>query len=248
MRLLPTAETEQEPTTDAARDEPLAESYRRLADVFHDVLAEQSLDRLLERIADTLADLVPHDTLTIYEADDLQRLLRPVLARDEWADKILADTVKLGHGITGWAAEHREPVLTNQAHLDPRVKFVPGTPEDDPEALITIPLIARDQLKGALNIYRLGEQATFNEDEFELAKRFADAAALALDNAHIRASLEHQAQTDWLTGLYNHRYFHERLRAELTRASRSHEPVAVLMLDIDNFKRVNDIHGHGVGD
>ncbi len=248
MRLLPTAETEQEPTTDATREESLAESYRRLADVFHDVLAEQSLDRLLERIADTLADLVPHDTLTIYAADELQRILRPVLARDEWADKILADTVTLGQGITGWAAEHREPVLTNQAHLDPRVKFVPGTPEDDPEALITIPLIARDHLKGALNIYRLGEEARFDEDEFELAKRFADAAALALDNAHIRASLEHQAQTDWLTGLYNHRYFHERLRAELTRASRSHEPVAVLMLDIDDFKRVNDIHGHGVGD
>ena len=104
MRLLPSTETEQESTIDAARAEPLAESYRRLADVFHDVLGEQSLDRLLERIADTLADLVPHDTLTIYAADDLQRVLRPVLARDEWADKILEDTVKLGRGITGWAA------------------------------------------------------------------------------------------------------------------------------------------------
>jgi diguanylate cyclase (GGDEF)-like protein len=248
VRLLPGADLQQDPTTDATREESLAVSYRRLADVFHDVLAEQSLDRLLERIADTLADLVPHDTLTIYAADDVGRVLRPVLARDDYADKILADTVTLGQGITGWAAEQREPVLTNQAHLDPRVQFVPGTPEDDPEALITIPLVARDQLKGALNIYRLGEEATFGEDEFELAKRFADAAALALDNAHIRASLEHQAQTDSLTGLYNHRYFHERLRAELQRASRSHEPVAVLMLDIDDFKRVNDIHGHGVGD
>jgi diguanylate cyclase (GGDEF)-like protein len=248
VRLLPSAEIQQDTTLDAARHEALAESYRRLADVFHDVLAEQSLDCLLERIADTLADLVPHDTLTIYAAGDHQRVLRPVLARDEWADKILADTVTIGEGITGWAAEHREPVLTNQAHLDPRVRFVPGTPQDDPEALITIPLIARDSLKGALNIYRLGVDASFDETEFELAKRFADAAALALDNAHIRASLEHQAQTDSLTGLYNHRYFHERLRAELTRASRSHQPVAVLMLDIDDFKRVNDIHGHGVGD
>src|SRR5207302_4199341 len=80
------------------------------------------------------------------------------------------------------------------------------------------------------------------------AKRFADAAALALDNAQIRARLEHQAQTDPLTGLYNHRYFHERLRAELTTASRSHDSVSVLMLDIDDFKRVNDVFGHGAGD
>src|SRR5205085_2903166 len=56
----------------------LVESYRRLADVFHEVLAEQSLDALLVRIADTLADLIPHDTLTIYEADEAQRVLVPM--------------------------------------------------------------------------------------------------------------------------------------------------------------------------
>ncbi len=97
---------------------------------------------------------------------------------------------------------------------------VPGTPVE-PEALISVPLIARGALKGALNIYRIGEEAGFAEHEFELAKWFADAAALAVDNAQIRARLEHLAQTDSLTGLYNHRFFHERLRAELTRASRS---------------------------
>ena len=136
----------------------------------------------------------------------------------------------------------------NQAHLDPRVETIPGTPDDEPEALITIPLIARDSIKGALNIYRLGEDASFDDDEFELAKRFGDAAALALDNAQIRARLEHQAMTDSLTGLYNHRAFHERLREALASASRSHDAVSVLMLDIDDFKRVNDIYGHGAGD
>src|SRR5919197_522498 len=170
------------PTTEHA----LVESYRRLADVFHEVLGEQSLDALLDRIAAALADLIPHDSLTIYQADEPRRLLLPVLARDS--------------------------------------------------------------IKGALNIYRLGEDAIFDDDEFELAKRFGDAAALALDNAQIRARLEHQAQTDSLTGLYNHRYFHDRLRSELTRASRVQDAVAVLMLDIDDFKRVNDVHGHGTGD
>src|SRR5213082_1075968 len=193
----------------------LVESYRRLADVFHDVLAEQSLDALLDRIADALAELVPHDSLTIYEADEPRRMLTPVLARDKWADKILADRCPFGVGLTGWGVEHREPVRVQQAHLDPRVATVRGTPEDEPEALITVPLIARDSIKGALNIYRLGEQALFSQDDFELAKRFGDAAALALDNAQVRARLEHQAQTDALTGLFNHRHFHERLRAEL---------------------------------
>jgi diguanylate cyclase (GGDEF)-like protein len=225
----------------------LVDSYRRLADVFHDVLAEQSLDALLVRIADALNELIPHDTLTIYETDEAQAVLTPVLARDEYADEIMRTTLGFDEGITGWAASRREPVLVNEAHLDPRVRFVPGTP-NDPEALISIPLIARAQIKGVLNIYRVGEDGVFSGEEFELAKRFSDAAALALDNAQIRARLEHQARTDSLTGLFNHRSFHERLLHAVQEASRAHRPAAVLMLDIDDFKRVNDVHGHGVGD
>jgi diguanylate cyclase (GGDEF)-like protein len=230
------------------RVDTLVDSYRRLADVFHDVLSEQGLDSVLERIADTLGDLVPYDTFTIYQADEARRCLIPLMARDTWAEEIMNDRPIFGQGITGWAVEHQEPQLVNQAHLDTRVQVVPGTPANEPEALITIPLIARDGIKGALNIYRLGEDARFTEQDFELAQRFGDAAALALDNAQIRETLELQAQTDSLTGLYNHRYFHDRLRAELTRATRSHDSIAVLMLDIDDFKRVNDIYGHGAGD
>src|SRR5947199_7342022 len=88
----------------------------------------------------------------------------------------------------------------------------------------------------------------FDVGEFRLVVRFAVSASLALYNAKIRARIEYQAQTDSLTGLYNHRHFHERLRSELTRASRVRDSVAVLMLDIDDFKRVNDVYGHGSGD
>jgi diguanylate cyclase (GGDEF)-like protein len=224
-----------------------AEPYRRLAEIFHDVLSEQSLDALLERIADTLAELIPYEDVHIYEADESNRELRAVLARGEWADEVMTETFSFGEGITGWAVDHREAVLANQAHLDPRVRFVPGTPIE-PEALIAVPLIARGRLKGTLNIYRVGEDAAFSDEEFLLAKRFGDAAALAVDNAHIRARLEHQAETDALTGLYNHRAFHDRLRRALLQASAAHDTVAVVMLDLDDFKKVNDVYGHGVGD
>src|SRR5581483_87328 len=167
------------------RDRPdaLVESYRRLAQVFHHVLSEQSVDALLARIAGTLAELVPHDALTLYEADEQSRRLQPVLARDPYRAEILEKEPAFGEGITGWAVEHRQPVWTNNAQLDPRASVVPGTPVEEREALICVPLVARGALKGALNIYRLGGEAAFDEEEFELAKWFGDAAALALDNA-----------------------------------------------------------------
>jgi diguanylate cyclase (GGDEF)-like protein len=226
----------------------VAGSYERLADVFHAVLSEHSLDALLERIADEVGALIPHDSLTIFRADEHERVLVPVLARDPWAEQIMQTRQDFGVGITGWAVERREAVLANQAHLDPRVKTVPGTPADEEEALISVPLVTRGSLKGALNIYRAGGDNPFTDLEFHLAKRFADAAALALDNAETTAALEHQARTDSLTGLFNHRTFHERLRDELAGACDGSGGVAVLMLDIDDFKYLNDVHGHATGD
>lgn len=229
------------------KPEATVDSYRKLADVFHEVLSERSLDELLHRIADTVGELVPYDDITFYEADEAKRELTAVYASGEEAAKVLADDpFPYGTGITGWAAEHRVPVLANRAELDPRVRFVADT-SPDPESLIVVPLIARGALKGTLNIYRVGFQE-FLDDEFTLVVRFADAAALAIDNAHVHASLELQAQTDSLTGLWNHRSFHERLRRELVRSSAQQDSTALVMIDLDDFKKVNDVYGHALGD
>src|SRR5947199_3046547 len=90
--------------------EALVQSYRRLAEVFHHVLSEQSLDNLLDRIADTLAELVPYDAMHIYEADNSVRELVPRLARTEWADEVMRTRPVYGQGITGWAVANRQPV------------------------------------------------------------------------------------------------------------------------------------------
>src|SRR5476651_2591863 len=75
------------PAIGTGSPEELVESYKRLAEVFHHVLSEQSLDALLDRIAGTLADLMPYEALHVYEADEEHGRLIPVLARSAWYEE-----------------------------------------------------------------------------------------------------------------------------------------------------------------
>jgi diguanylate cyclase (GGDEF)-like protein/putative nucleotidyltransferase with HDIG domain len=220
-----------------------------LSDLTHLLVSEGSPARVLEAVAEALSELVPHDTLTLYQADASLRVLRPVLVRDaDYAEEVLAlGPIPYGDGVTGTAGLSRTPLIVNDAHLDPRSIHIPGTP-DAPESMLAIPLLARDELKGVLCLYRHNDGNHFNVREFKLAIVFSELAALALDNAEIRTRLEAEVITDHLTALYNHRYFHERLAEELRRANRLRSSVGLLIYDIDDFKRVNDTYGHLVGD
>jgi diguanylate cyclase (GGDEF)-like protein len=140
--------------------------------------------------------------------------------------------------------EDREAV-----HLDRTDGPAAGRPEPGPGgAHLGLALVARGRTKGSIDVYRRSAGGRFSPHELELVRRFADALALALDNAEIRGRLEERAQSDSLTGLYNQRTFHQRLRAAVAEAEPAAQPVAVLMLDLDDFKRVNDVHGHAAGD
>jgi diguanylate cyclase (GGDEF)-like protein len=82
----------------------------------------------------------------------------------------------------------------------------------------------------------------------ERLARFGELVAVAIANAHARETLVQEATTDPVTGLANHRAFHERLRAELERASRHGHELSLTLFDLDHFKRINDTHGHQIGD
>ncbi|WP_205617321.1 sensor domain-containing diguanylate cyclase [Pelomicrobium methylotrophicum] len=86
------------------------------------------------------------------------------------------------------------------------------------------------------------------ERKRNLAKALADQIALAVSNIRLRDTLHRQSIRDPLTGLFNRRYLEESLRREVARAERTHRPLALLMLDVDYFKRFNDTHGHEAGD
>jgi diguanylate cyclase (GGDEF)-like protein len=136
-------------------------------------------------------------------------------------------------------------VINDAAH-DPRVVQVPGTPNDEDESMIVAPVRGKDGVVGALNLYRVGR--TFDDEDLELVKLFANHVAIALENAAMNEQLISAALTDPLTGLPNRRLFVDRIAHALARRERTHARVAVLFLDLDRFKLVNDGLGHAAGD
>jgi diguanylate cyclase (GGDEF)-like protein len=89
---------------------------------------------------------------------------------------------------------------------------------------------------------------SFDADQVETAASLAAQVVVALENARLHRIVERQALVDSLTGLANRRSLEETLRVELARAARFHEPVTIVLADLDDFKRINDTYGHAAGD
>jgi diguanylate cyclase (GGDEF)-like protein len=91
-------------------------------------------------------------------------------------------------------------------------------------------------------------QGGFSNGDASLVSSSAEQVALALERYRFIAMVQRQASIDDLTGLYNHRFLVDYLGQQVALAERLNTPLAVLVLDLDHFKRVNDTHGHPIGD
>ncbi len=112
---------------------------------------------------------------------------------------------------------------------------------------VAAPVHLKGRLWGAVASMSTGDGGLPPGAEETLAE-FARTVALAIANSEARSQLELRAVSDPLTGLANHREFHERLTREVARAEREGSPVSLVLIDLDHFKQVNDIHGHQTGD
>jgi diguanylate cyclase (GGDEF)-like protein len=110
-----------------------------------------------------------------------------------------------------------------------------------------VPLMAHGALLGVLSVIA-SDESTLNGPRQRLVSTVAEHVALALANLKLEASLRSQSIRDPLTNLFNRRYMEESLEREMRRAIRNRGSVGIIMLDIDHFKTVNDVHGHDAGD
>jgi diguanylate cyclase (GGDEF)-like protein len=119
--------------------------------------------------------------------------------------------------------------------------------EEGYETVVLVPLVAKGESIGLVEILS-ATSFQLTDGQVELARTMANEAAMALENARLYEDTRKLADHDPLTGFYNHRFLHERLGEEIVRAQRSGTALSLLMLDLDDFKLVNDTFGHLFGD
>ena len=134
-----------------------------------------------------------------------------------------------------------------QHQADECKTFALGTEDRDGRAAYA-PLIYQENYMGGLLVRADDPLRIWQQSERLLLRTVADQVVLAVSHARLFAQIQRQALTDALTGCFNRRAFDMQLERDLSLARRMRQPLSLIMLDIDHFKRVNDLHGHDAGD
>lgn len=162
----------------------------------------------------------------------------------EKGEKVKGIKLKTGQGVAGWVAEKGEPVIVHDASSDPR--FFDGVDKISnfvTRNIVCVPLRTKDRILGSIEVINKNS-GSFDSDDMLILTALANQVAVAIENGR----LYEESIVDGLTGLYQRKYFELRLEEELKRSQRYKHPLNLVMIDIDYFKRVNDEHGHLMGD
>ncbi len=158
--------------------------------------------------------------------------------------------IRPGEGISGMVFAESKPLLVSDLETDVRV-LREKRPRYRTRSFISLPLRTNGQTIGVLNVADKISGDPFTPDDLDLLASIATYATVAVQRSeyyHRSEELKRISITDALTGLLNRRYFQGRLAEEIERFKRHKLPFSLIMMDIDDFKHLNDTHGHLVGD
>ncbi|PYS55168.1 MAG: hypothetical protein DMG13_05275 [Acidobacteria bacterium] len=224
-----------------------------LNDLIRLLSSSLQINELMEKVVSKSTEVLGDTSFIVLSNDNGQPRLEAAYSKDrDRLVKMLISTVNFGAPLftseqLSGVLERREPVVIpnlQQANLTGELKtFVE---KHSLVSLLAVPVQTKDLVLGAF-ISVSSNSRIFTNEHVATALALADFTAIALENAGLIAELQRSAITDPLTGLYNTRFFHEILGRESARAERTATPLALLMIDIDGFKLVNDTYGHVVG-
>ncbi len=196
-------------------------------------------------IAAKLSNLVPFSCAALFLYDEADDALRCRFASGTDAELIQQLVVRSGEGLTGWVARNRRPLLNARPSADFEAAGLNATTAL--QSALVCPLLFDDQFIGALSVYHI-ESSYYRDDHRRLLDRVSEQAAAVIKNSMVFEQTRDDSLTDPLTGLPNTRFLFMHLTRELARADRLKSQVSLMVMDLDDFKDINDSHGHHVGD
>jgi diguanylate cyclase (GGDEF)-like protein len=230
------------------RTQDLARELRRLLDMSAELSGSLDPRQVAQLIAGHLANAMGVDECIISYWD---RNAERVESMGYWPSHRLSEIAPFfnvsGYPETLRVLEGQETVIIDAADPSADPAEVELMIRDGHKVLAMLPLVAKGQSIGLVELISKST-LVLDEERLDLARTMANEAAMALENARLYEDARKLADRDPLTSFYNHRFLHERLGEEVVRTQRGRRPLSVLMLDLDDFKLVNDTFGHLFGD
>jgi len=197
-------------------------------------------------ISAKLSNLVPFSCAALFLYDEETETLRCRFATGIDADIVQQIAVHTGEGLTGWVARNRRALVNARPSADLEAAGLSQVHTSLQSALVC-PLVFNERFIGTLSVYHV-DAAFYRDDHRRLLDRVSEQAAAVINNSMLFEQTREDALTDPLTGLPNTRFLFMHLTRELARAERLKSDVSLMVMDLDNFKDINDSHGHHVGD
>lgn len=239
-KLLHLLDTLNERTTELERTqiqlETIYETSRSLGEI-------HNLDEVFVEVNNIADNILGYQMCSILLLDSGHQHLELAAKVLNGKKEIFKTPAKIGlKGIAGKAIETSRVVRI--ADLSAMPNYIMGLEAARSE--MAVPMIARGKIIGVLNAEST-KMAAFSERDEKLFTILAASAGMAIENARLHKRISDLTMTDDLTGIYNYRYFVQRLEEEKRRAARYDLPLSLIMLDLDWFKKTNDTYGHEIG-
>jgi diguanylate cyclase (GGDEF)-like protein len=203
---------------------------------------DMELEATLNMLCDFAAEVVAFDGALIYFWDENDEQPHARLARG--LGHVKPEVVEQGNVLNFWATKYGRPLLVTRSHNEQADALLDSVHF---ESCLVIPLLVSNRVMGTMQLFSRSENG-FSKEDAQLLWMMALVSENLLTREYAHEGLIRFAFTDYLTGLKTRGYFEQQLELEIKRSERRKQHFALLMIDIDHFKQLNDRYGHHVGD